>query len=37
MLLTWAIDQERPTRKALIGSFFAVLGAAGLKYFASAE
>lgn len=33
MLLTWLIDNERPTRRALIGSVFAVMGAAGLKFF----
>jgi len=37
MLLSWALDGQRPTRRAAIGGFLAVLGAAGLKYFAAGE
>lgn len=33
MLLTWLLDRERPTRRALVGGVIAVIGAAGLKYF----
>jgi drug/metabolite transporter (DMT)-like permease len=33
MLLTWVMDGERPTRRAIAGGMIAVAGAAGLKYF----
>jgi drug/metabolite transporter (DMT)-like permease len=33
MLLTWVMDGERPTRRAIAGGIIAVAGATGLKYF----
>lgn len=33
MMLTWLLDGERPTRRAVVGGVIAVIGAAGLKYF----
>jgi len=36
MLLTWSIDRERPTRRAIVGGCIAVLGAVA-EIFRSAE
>ncbi len=35
MMLAWPIDGTRPTRRAVVGSFIAVAGVAGLKYFST--